>query len=405
MTHRTRYIRVRLQIFFLYINKRGFLKIQKCEEGYAHMKGYRRQIAGSHVKRERSRDDDEKPKIAEEQLLVESYENATLESMGQIRIHHNAPVIVNDNSETKRAKVHIDLQPENQQTAVVPLYNVGSALKVARMPDLSVVNDSNALFQNFLKYAGRKPDETIARAPCMQDVMANIASMEGDDKPLWFRAFPQHAIDKGLEIPVLEVLTPEYVAPFLREIDPNARQWERQCRPPLHPRTRQPLTCESVLMGGPVLREFLLPSQLTSLLESPYFNKKVRERTINLPRDVRPCFLCCQRAVTTAFGLRKYPAKKRIVKDEDQEDDDDDDDGEDDDEDEDCIIINEYIMSVGYVGAYNFDLILSGFKRAMGICGPVVEHDRTHYAAYRWPETGLRGWLQRDALFFRAGAM
>ena len=384
------------------------------------MKRLRRNLtaaSSSHVKDEERHDDDDVGQlnvvvkkqhtavVPREQQLIQSYESATLQNMGQQQQQPPERIAVAVDENVRRTPV--DLRPLHQETAVVEPHNVGPALKVANMPDLNVRDDSNAKFLNFLKYVGRKPDEVIARVPRMQDVMANIESMERNEKPLWFFSFPQHAINKGLELPVLEVLTPEYVAPFLREVDPNACQWERPCRPPLNPRTQQPLTCESVLMGGPVLREFLLPSQQARLMESPYFNKAAREHVINLPRDQRPCFLCCQRAVTTAFGLRKYPATKRHPKtgDDDDENEEEEQDEDDNEEVEDCIIIHDYIMSVGHVGAYNINLILSGFKRAMGICGPVIGHDRTHYALHRWQETGLQGWLQRDVLFFRAGVM
>lgn len=244
----------------------------------------------------------------------------------------------------------------------------------------------NAMFENHLKYVGRTPDEVIARVPRMQDVMAHIAKLEDDKQPVWFRAFPQLAIRQGLELPVLEVVTPEYVADFLRE---PKHPGERRCCPPLHPYTGERLQCESVLWNGVPLREFLLPSQKKRLYESPFF--KNTGRTLDLPKDVRPCFLCCQRQITVIYGLRKFSQKKR---------------GEREDEAlEACTIIHDYIMAVGYVGAYRTSLILSDTNKNMGIAGPLIAHDRDHYAPYKWPDTGLRGWLQRDEMFFRDGAM
>jgi hypothetical protein len=345
-------------------------------------------------------------------LMVTSYENNVLESMGEIpkEAKKRPRTKVND-VEEEEEEPEVKKEPlRNEAVAAVQgLSSTGLASQqefrvcepnmegkapgFLRMPDFINRDNPQALILSHLKNVGRTADEVIANIPPMKDVMSFIASMESDQQPAWFRSFPKQAINMGLELPVLEVVTPEYVQLFLREVDPDHAQWERPCRPPINLQTGLPLTCESVLMGGPVLREFLLPSQYKALLKSPYFSQTSSDRSLTLPKDVRPCFLCCQRSVSVAYGQRKYPETKRAEGQELGE------------EEEDYVIIHDYIMSVGHVGGYDISLVLPGFSRAMGIAGPILEHDRLHYVPHRHCEGKLGGWLQKDEMFFRDGVM
>ena len=62
-------------------------------------------------------------------------------------------------------------------------------------------------------------------------------------------------------------------------------------------------------------------------------------------------------------------------------------------------------MSVGVVGGYDPKLMLPGFKDFMGIAGPVIGHDTSHYIFKHKKEGDLDGWIQSDQMFFHDGAM
>jgi hypothetical protein len=256
-------------------------------------------------------------------------------------------------------------------TAVVP----DTTLQIETMRDRL---DPKKMFQKFVAEAARTQDDIINRIPKMEDLLPLMNQVEAGEGPTWTRCFVSHAIARGLEIPVFEVITPEYVSDYLRQPDPS-KQWERPCKTPFE-------KCESVCMRGPVLREFMLPSQAKALFQSPYFHSNGTLRTVTLPEKHGYCFLCTQRLIYILWAKQKTKATQKKT------------------ELSAVALIHDYIMAVNCPGGYDIRLILPGFTKFIGLGGPVIQHDKLHYAPARF-ENNLRGWVQKDEMLFRNGAM
>lgn len=250
---------------------------------------------------------------------------------------------------------------------------------VLNLEDISERMDPKVMFQKHIANNRKTMGDIVCRIPKQSLVPAMIRLEDGSEteQGTWDRSFTAHAIDRGLELPILEVITPEYVADFLREPEP-AKYWERACCSPF-------AKCESVDMGGPLLREFLLPSQTKALLSSPYFSSLGSSATVVLPPMRRSCFLCAQRLVFMLWAKQKS-ASKDIPGSVDNR------------------LVHEYIMAVNCPGGYDMRHILPGFTEWIGLAGPVVGHNRLHYAHSRF-ENNRRGWIQKPEMLFQHGVM
>jgi hypothetical protein len=268
---------------------------------------------------------------------------------------------------------------------------------VLPLDDLRARMDSREMFQAYFARAKRSQDDIVSRIPKLEDLIplmqrveegqtASAAAAGGGDvqQASWDRSFTAHAIERGLELPILEVITPAYVADFLREPDP-LKSWERVCLPP-----KEFKACESVEMGGPPLREFLLPSQTKSLLptqsrsltQMPYFSNST---TVVLPTLRRSCFLCSQRLIFKHWAKQKSACMSAPGSADNR-------------------LIHEYIMAVNCPEGYDMRLILPGFTEWIGLAGPVIQHNRLHYALSRF-ENNRCGWVQKPEMLFQHGAM
>jgi hypothetical protein len=250
---------------------------------------------------------------------------------------------------------------------------------ILNLEDISERMDPKVMFQKHIANNRKTMGDIVCRIPKQSLVPAMIRLEDGSETELgtWDRSFTAHAIDRGLELPILEVITPEYVADFLREPDPS-KAWERACCSPF-------AKCESVDMGGPLLREFLLPSQTKALLASPFFSSLGTSATVVLPQMRRSCFLCAQRLVFMLWAKQKS-ASKDIPGSVDNR------------------LVHEYIMAVNCPGGYDMRHILPGFTEWIGLAGPVIGHNRLHYAHSRF-DYNRRGWIQKPEMLFQHGVM
>ena len=253
------------------------------------------------------------------------------------------------------------------------------AESVLQLENIRERMDPRLMFQKFVEQAYRSQNDIVSRLPRVQNLIPLMGQVEDGDPEAgsWDRLFTAHAIDRGIELPILEVITPEYVSDFLREPDP-LKSWERPCCTPFK-------TCESVDMGGPVLREFLLPSQTKTLLQSPYFSSRGTLASVVLPPMRRSCFLCSQRLVYKEWAKQKVACKDAPGA-------------------ADHYLVHDYIMAVNCPGGYDMRLILPGFTEWIGLAGPVIQHVRSHYAPTRF-ENNRRGWTQKQEMLFQHGAM
>lgn len=265
---------------------------------------------------------------------------------------------------------------------------VGEDPRVTTVVDLSSAGNAARLYRNHLQNIGRNVDEIIARIPKHHEVMAHLAAMENPEQPLGFMELMKTPISMGLEMPRLEAVSFDYNAEFLQPPD-KGKPWERPCKPLINEETGRPFICESVAMGGALLREYLLPSQLSALMQSSFFQQQSQQKkTINLPQLQRCCYLCSQRAFTEAFYERRLPnedpggGSSSAASAAEH------------------VIIHDYIHAVGCNGGYNPLLMLPAFKQFYGVVGPLIGHDRNHYVP-----TANGGWIQKDVLRFRDGAM
>lgn len=236
----------------------------------------------------------------------------------------------------------------------------GPEFEAASMPELSI-DTKTKFFEHRLAQTSHNADDYVMTAsiPKLSEIGKSLDILEnggGGDTP-WYQDSP------GKNVPELEWVSPEYVAQFLQ---PPSSKRDRLCLPPCHPKTGEFLVCESVEMGGPMLKEFLLPSQVAAT---------------TLPTQQRPCWLCTQRSITMAFNLNKKDDTTAGTKEID-------------------FLIHEYKMIVNVTGGYKIELILPGFKKFLGIIGPVLAHNREHYVLL----PGNAGWKQSDKMLFRDGA-
>jgi len=325
------------------------------------------------------------PRVIRAQLVVNSYTREEQPNTG--------PPIVPKKKSSEASKAKKQALPSTRRKRVHVEQTTGTAPEVLTMPDYEFKEDPVALFGEHLKTAGRVAEEMIATIPEPKQQMALAEKLESKDQPIYFKdAIAEHSIENGLEIPVLEEVSPEYIATFL---EGAKNPWERECKPPFDSKTKRLKTCESVAMGGPPLKEFLLPSQKGDLMSSPYFDKMSQEKTLVLPEQTRSCWLCSQALTTFLHGM--YMSDNAS---DDDDDDDDDNNNNNRSELHDNVIIHDYRMPVNSPGMYDGNLMLPSFKKWVGIAGPVIGHNRRHYAL----EDGDH-WVQLDKMFFQDGAM
>lgn len=328
------------------------------------------------VKKEPAQVFPEQPEIAAAQRVVRAYEREN----GQVPLAF--PSKDKEEAEEEQQE-HLDesivavkgsrKRTYPMETKVFIEQTKGAAFQPIIMDEVDIADDPVQLYENRIKMVGRNPEEVIASIPPLKNIAQNAAALEQEDQYGWCNNLKRHANDIGREIPVIETVFAEYIATFLR---PPQKGWERPCKPPFNPETGTLFQCESVLMGGSVLMEFLLPSQQKRMMASPYFQSTSTDKTLDLPPQHRSCFLCSQRITTMlhAHNMSSYH--------EDEEDKLRD------------IIIHDYKMPVNVVGGYRQELLLPGFKRWIGIAGPVIGHNRLHYIRKG------DGWVQRDSMFF-----
>ena len=317
------------------------------------------------------------------------------------------------------------LQEPRPPTRRLTLGDVMGDLPIETLRQEALRNDSDARFLTHESITQRIPEEAVASVIKYQDVVAWVGKM--NKRPLWFRNLPQLCIDTNTDVPDLEVITWAHVQQYLREPDPTC-MWERPCLPPVDAQTGRRLACESQRMGGPRLREFLLPSQHDAVMHA------VRNQNVNsarnhdwvdvLPREQRMCFLCHQKSITTSFTRRRFFQKQAQQDDpagaaapgrQHQQ--------EDKDEDE-MVLIHDYVMAVNVPGEWDIDATLPGYETYSGLAGPVLAHDWRDYVAKQFPldrhnhaQSGrlaawmrqndgkehLDGWTMVDRVFFRPG--
>lgn len=149
------------------------------------------------------------------------------------------------------------------------------------------------------------------------------------------------APDHNAAAPDLQVCTRQYEDDFLFE--PSMH--ERSC---VNGRTH----CESVAMGGPVLKEFLLPSDALTASSS------------------RPCLLCTRTAIARAHfqALTDHHSTSHVI-------------------------LQRHCNSIGAAGEYAAESCLLPAACATGLVSPVVLHTRSSYASTT--VDGVRGWRQR----------
>jgi hypothetical protein len=330
----------------------------------------------------------QKPQSA--QSIVDHYDN---EMMGGPIVVKQEPIVAA--AATQQQQQH--RRKKEKRAALEPptetLYPtmVGEDPRVTTIVDLSSAGNAARLYRNHLQNIGRNADEIIARIPKHHEVMAHLAAMESPEQPLGFMELMKTPISMGLQMPRLEAVSFDYNEQFLRPPD-KGNPWERPCKPLINKKTGQPFVCESVAMGGAVLREYLLPSQLSALMQSSFFQQHgAAKKTLNLPLLQRCCYLCSQRESTEAFNQQRLPNEDPSATGG----------GAEAPPVAEYVIIHDYIHVVGCNGGYNTLLMLPAFKHFYGVIGPLIGHDRNHYAG----PTKEGGWIQKDVLRFRDGVM
>ena len=162
-----------------------------------------------------------------------------------------------------------------------------------------------------------------------------VCQISPEDQPCM--PTPQH----DAAAPELQLCTRQYEAEFLFE--PGLHE-----RPCVNGRTH----CESVAMGGPVLKEFLLPSDARAAASS------------------RPCLVCARTAIARAHfqALTDQHASSHVI-------------------------LQRHCNAVGAPGEYATASCLLPAACATGLVAPVVLHTRSSYGATT--VDGVRGWTQR----------
>ncbi len=385
------------------------------------------------------------PTMSQAQQIVEMYHDDNLKKMGQTPIsvknnaskttavkrgkkrseyedlapeikavYHAAPIqSIIDNGNTSNSNTNDNANTNTNDNANTNANNntntnndtnssfIGGRRVVSRLEDYGVRGKRDSIFVKQIESAHRVPDEVLSRLPKMAEVMGYIKTMQ--DRPVWYVDFPALVVEKGLTHQAVEVLTPIYVSDFLYE---PCNPWERLCVPPFNTQEDKFFTCESVLMGGAQLREFLLPTQERLLMES------VRSPSVAgyaFPDLHRHCFLCFQRLVTSKFGQLKTPQNNQSTQQNAQHQNQNTQNQsiQNTEAQEDTLIIHDYVMAVGLPGLYDPKQLIPGIKKTpCGIAGPVILHDRLHYAPTQKIVAGkrIRGWRQLDAMLFRPGA-
>ena len=148
------------------------------------------------------------------------------------------------------------------------------------------------------------------------------------------------APDHDAAAPELQICTRQYEDDFLFE--PGMHE-----RPCVNGRTH----CESVAMGGPVLKEFLLPSDARTAASS------------------RPCLLCARTAIARAHfqALTDQHSTSHVI-------------------------LQRHCNAIGAAGEYAAESCLLPAACATGLVSPVVLHTRSSYAATT--VDGMAGWRQ-----------
>lgn len=289
----------------------------------------------------------------------------------------------------------VELVPPN---VPLTLDDVMHELPIETLQQEALRNDQDARFLTHESIYQRIPEEAVATAPKYSDVVSWVGKMT--ERPLWFRQLPQLCVDTGTEFPKLEVVTWSHVQKMLHEADPSC-PWQRPCLPPVDQSTGRAYACESERMGGPRLREFLLPSQLDALEEAVerYEQAPTGQNTWTyaLPTNRQMCFLCRQHCVTTSFMRHKFENNEQNQNRRDTDA---------------MVLIHDYIMAVNVPGEWDIAETLPGYDVPCGLAGPVLRHDRKHYVYRKYDihkpgkcpdKTHLDGWTMVDQVFFRPG--
>jgi hypothetical protein len=257
---------------------------------------------------------------------------------------------------------------------------LGNVPEISNMSQLKFLNNPVDIFEDNLNLSRKFKNEILSSIPKQKDILSCVDALEDPNAPFFFQNVVKNSILQNINIPIFEMIIPEYILKFLEPNDKD-KPWERACIPPINPINGKQLECESVLMGGQKLKEFLLPSQLARLMDSPYFCNNIK--TLNFPERQRCCFLCSQRLITFLFGYFKSIS--------DQE--------EEEIEKSKNIIIHDYKMPFNSPGTFDMKYMIPAFRKWVGIAGPVLEHNRLHYVS-----KGKR-WLFMDTVFFHNGVM
>lgn len=316
--------------------------------------------------------------VEKAQVLVSNYISREVEKTGQ------EPVVVVGTVKKPRIEETPEEEEEEPPIPACLLESRGTSKALvdiaARHPEATVIQDTGArahveaLYEQRLKTNGRTIDELVASVPTPQECAANVERISGAvPKDSTTKVYVSIAIDKNLEIPRIESLDVSDVADFLRPPDPDVA-FERPCKPLIDKATNAPSVCESVQMGRGVLREFLLPSMVHAK---------------QLPKLQRCCWLCLQKFVTVEWARRR--AKTTDA----------------DKDDEWRVILHDYEMVVNRPGGFNGDVKIPRDKKACGIAGDVLMHDRTLYLPKTFQDRRgkpLQGWKMADQMLFRPGA-
>jgi hypothetical protein len=312
-------------------------------------------------------------KISESQqkigLIFTDFEQKLRETQGIIEIKEEpSEEILN----IKKRKNFVDIGNVEQFDEQI----IASEPEITTMSQLKNSSNTVNIFEDNLNLTRKFKEELLSSIPQKKDILSCVDALENPETPLFYQNVIKNSILQGVNIPIFELLIPEYIAKFLEPVDKD-KPWERNCIPPINPINGKQLECESILMGGVLLKEFLLPSQLDTLMNSPYFLKT--SRVLNFPERQKCCFLCGQRLTTFLFGYFKS------IGDQDME--------------KTNTIIHDYKMSFNCPGGFDMKYMIPAFKKWVGIGAPVLQHNRLHYGAKG------KKWFFLDEVFFHDGVM
>jgi hypothetical protein len=147
-------------------------------------------------------------------------------------------------------------------------------------------------------------------------------------------------------------------------------------------------------MGGPVLRELLLPSVMTRVLRGQREIAAARsqnrrpdpQHTPNfvLPNTVGMCYLCHLRTTNVAYTRFEFMEKERL--------------GRPVPLDATLHVIHKFVVMVNTPGNYNIEATLPGYRRPCGIfgCFPILDHNNW----IKQDSGGRQYWIEKDEVVF-----